>query len=505
MSFRGESIVGSSLINTAAGLTSLVAGFGASVIVARLLGVEGVGIVAYALWFMTLATLVSDFGMPQAALRFIAGDLEEGDSRSGLFRTLTKRFVLTTTITAIAILGYASWLYIEHDNAASLVWVATTVLFLSYAYSTMSLGASHGLGQFRRAARRTVTGCIIQPFAILLGALVLGPAGAILGHATRHLPQALALRNYLSKDASAAAPITPPVKQYARHNWLTGSISSILNSRVELAIIGWFFSFVEVGYYAIAMTMASLVTQLSTFLLANIVPYFGSLHDREDMTSLTLAYERSLRWLGIILAPICFGGAAIAPVLLPAVFGDAFAPAVGIAEILIAFSFVAGLELVASRMVLARQRSGALLKIAIACGAGCIVLMMAVIPFFGGLGAAWVKAAVSLAMLGAVLWYCRSRLDMPRVAGNILKVVCAGLLSAVAARLCIYWMPGLAGMSLGIVAGAVVYVASLLLLSVVPADERASLGGWLQSLLPARLRRRRRGRYAKQDAVQTSD
>jgi O-antigen/teichoic acid export membrane protein len=69
-----QSMLGSSLLNAAAGLLSLVAGFGSSVIVARLLGVEGAGIVAYALWIMTVATLLSDFGMPQAVLRFIGKD-----------------------------------------------------------------------------------------------------------------------------------------------------------------------------------------------------------------------------------------------------------------------------------------------------------------------------------------------------------------------------------------------------------------------------------------------
>ena len=49
---------GASMMNTAAGLASLIAGFGSSIIVAGVLGVDGSGIVAYALWIMTAATLV---------------------------------------------------------------------------------------------------------------------------------------------------------------------------------------------------------------------------------------------------------------------------------------------------------------------------------------------------------------------------------------------------------------------------------------------------------------
>lgn len=78
-------MLGSSLVNTVAGLLSLLAGLASSIVVARLLGVEGAGAVAYALWIMTAATLASDLGIPQALLRFAAQ--EEGE-RAGVARAL---------------------------------------------------------------------------------------------------------------------------------------------------------------------------------------------------------------------------------------------------------------------------------------------------------------------------------------------------------------------------------------------------------------------------------
>ena len=78
-------MLGSSLVNTVAGLLSLLAGLASSIVVARLLAVEGAGAVAYALWIMTAATLASDLGIPQALLRFAAQ--EEGE-RAGVARAL---------------------------------------------------------------------------------------------------------------------------------------------------------------------------------------------------------------------------------------------------------------------------------------------------------------------------------------------------------------------------------------------------------------------------------
>jgi O-antigen/teichoic acid export membrane protein len=492
MMYRGKSVVSSSLINTFAGMISLAAGFTSSVIVARLLGVEGSGIIAYALWIMTLATLVSDFGMPQATLRFIAGNAGADGMRSLLFTALTKRFVATTSLMAIGILGYSLWLYTHDYVESALVTAAISGLFLSYAYSTMSLGAAYGLGQFGEAAARTLIGCVVQPIAIFIGALLIGPPGAILGHAARHLPQALGIRKYLGRGPAPGSLITSPMRKYARDNWLSGGLSAILESRVELAIIGLSFSLVDVGYYAVGMTMTGMVTQLSIFLLASLVPYFGSLHDRDDVPSLTVAYQRTLRWLGIVLAPICFGGAAISSVLIPTLFGQKFEPAADIAEVLLAFSFATALISVPARMMLARERSAEVLRLSALWGGVSIVLMLVVVPYFGGLGAAYTKGAISVLYLISFLWYCQRRLAIPFIPMDIVKIVAAGLLTGVTAEFCLSWAPGLVGMMLGIAAGAVVYPTSILLFSVIPADEREQISKWVFARLPARISRRRK-------------
>jgi O-antigen/teichoic acid export membrane protein len=484
MTFRGKSVVGSSLINVAAGVLSLAAGFVASVIVARMLGVEGTGIVAFALYIMALTTAVAGLGLPQSALRFVAGGAAD-ESYRPLSSALTKRFAATTGLMAVAILAYALWLYELGDETAAFVWAATTVLFLAYAYSALSLGVAHGLGQSGAVAKRTLVGCLIQPIAIAIGALLAGPAGAILGHALRHVPQALALRNYQATERAPSSPMTPAIRTYARNNWLSG-LCVTLNSRLELAILGLSFSIVAVGYYAIGLMLNGLVLQLSALLLVSLVPYLGFLHDQRDHPQLVLAYQRSLRWLGIVLAPICFGGAAIAPVLIPSLFGEEFRPAVAIAEILIVFSFTTSLTSVPMHMLLAHHRSAERLWLSALWNGIFIVLLIAVVPFFGGLGAAWVRGAVSVATFACFLWYCSTRLDVPFVATDIVKIIAAGVLSAAAARFCIYYDPTLIGMGLGVVAGAAVYGASILLLSVLSADEKSLIAEWILHRLPTR-------------------
>ena len=59
-----STVLKSSLLNLAATGVSMVAGFGVSFIVARLLGPEGSGLSAFAIWLATSLSALSDHCMP---------------------------------------------------------------------------------------------------------------------------------------------------------------------------------------------------------------------------------------------------------------------------------------------------------------------------------------------------------------------------------------------------------------------------------------------------------
>ena len=67
------SFVRNSVVNAVAGACVTLGGFTSSVVVARLLGVAGTGIMAYAAWSVTVAIIVADVGMPGALSRLFAG------------------------------------------------------------------------------------------------------------------------------------------------------------------------------------------------------------------------------------------------------------------------------------------------------------------------------------------------------------------------------------------------------------------------------------------------
>ncbi|WP_298817872.1 lipopolysaccharide biosynthesis protein [uncultured Roseibium sp.] len=465
------SMLRNSVVNTTAGILSMFMGFICSIIVARTLGVEGTGIVAYALWFMTVATIVSDYGMPQATLRFIARDVSSDQPYSALLQTLLSRFVVTTAIMAVGIGAYSLWLAGTNDAHGSLVWLATIVLFLSYAYSTISICAAQGLGQFDRVARMTLTGCVLQFFSVLGGAWLFGPVGAILGHATRHLPQALDFRNYLGQTAERVREIPADVKLYARNNWISGSVFALFGARIELALIGFFFSIVQVGYYSIGLTMSGMIAQLAVFILAFVVPQFGAMHDNADDAAFAGAFEETIRWLGIVVAPIAIGGASVANELIPAVFGEDFAPAVWPAVILLAFAIAQALASVISRAILAKNRSSDELRMMLVwCGVTTVSLLITV-PSYGQLGAAWVRGVASILLLLMLSIYCYRVLQLRLPVLSLMKSTLAAAICGATAMFILTIISGLIGLLIAVSAAAPVYFLSLFLLKAVTWSE----------------------------------
>lgn len=482
-----QSMLSSSLINTAAGLLSLVAGLGSSVLVARLLGVEGAGIVAYALWIMTLATLVFGLGIPNTILRFIARTDGGTDTGGGLVNVLTQRFAFSTGVALLGLAGYAGWLFLQGRSGDALLWIAIAVLFLSYAYSTMSLAAAEGLGRFRESTFYSAVGSLIQPFAVLIGGLLLGPAGAILGHALRHAPQALSLRRYATKAPVTPSLVTPPMRRYARNNWLSGGLAEALSSRIELALIGLFFTLSDVGFYSIGLTMSGMVIQVALFLVATLVPYLGHHHDRGDSEALARVFNRSLLGITVVLAPISLGGAAVAPVLIPFLFGAEFEPAISVSVVLLVFCLPQALEYVPARLLLATERSSEALRLSIIRGLVSLILLMLVVPRYGGEGAAWAKGIVSIGTMVFYAIFCHRCLGVAFRFGRLSRVIAAAALCAVSAWVCIVWMPGVGGMLLGVSVGALVYGVGLLALNAIPAEDRAMIADWAAARLPDRV------------------
>ncbi len=229
-----------------------------------------------------------------------------------------------------------------------------------------------------------------------------------------------------------------------------------------------------------------MIVQLTFSLAAVLVPLFSSYQDREDSAGLICAYQRSLLGLSLLLAPICFGGAAIAPVLVPAMFGEAFRPAGEIGAVLVAFAFAQVLTTVPYRLMLARERTGVVLHLSVWEGVASMAALLVVTPLWGAMGAAFVKGVTSTVTAIIYLAYCRVALDTPVRIWPLLKIVLSAALCASAAWALLMWKNDLIGLTLSIPVGATTYIVALICLSAIPEEDRRLAKGWAAERLTFR-------------------
>lgn len=180
-----------------------------------------------------------------------------------------------------------------------------------------------------------------------------------------------------------------------------GGFMSLINLRLDHAILGAIAGNGVLGVYAIASKFAELLRLVPTALSYVLYPRFA----RTTAEAATREARSVLRTAGLLTA-----GAAVvlgvAAGLLPLVYGSAFAGAVGPARILLIGLAGEGIAGVVTAYLYGRGRPG---LNSLAMGAGVIVtvaLDLALIKPFGAVGAAWASAAAYLVTdLALVAWF----------------------------------------------------------------------------------------------------
>ncbi|MBN9668755.1 lipopolysaccharide biosynthesis protein [Roseibium aggregatum] len=484
-----KSLISAGFFVSAAGITSLAAGLVSSIAIARILGAEGTGLTALALWVALTAFAVANLGIPSTILRYISRIGKDESETRGFLRTLYGPYVVSLTLFTGAFFLYASWEFYEVNLNTAFVWFFAGLIFLAYSHGLLVIVSDHGLGHFHRTAWKTAAGCALQIPVTIAGALLFGPAGAMFGYLARHLPQMFGLSKYLRGGASEPVAISDQMRRYSRSIWASELLDQLVKTRIEFIFIGWFFSITELGFFAAGITFSSLILQLSVYLAAGLTPGFGKLYDDDAMDQLRLSYDRTLRWLTMLLLPISLGGAAIMSELIPLAFGQDFTATVPIAEILVLFSLPQALSSVPLAAMLALENDRKLLFINGVTVLVLVALNLTLTPIFGGIGAAWIRGVVGLSSFLWLIHHCRHALGFRISLAPYLRILVSGLACAGAAFVILREVHGVPGLAIAIPAGALAYLIALRLTKAIPGAEIEIMRDLLGKVTPAHLRK----------------
>ncbi|GJE62692.1 oligosaccharide flippase family protein [Methylobacterium trifolii] len=458
-----------SLLSAMASLATTLAAAGSTIIVARILGVERTGVVTLALWLVTIAVTVASLGLPTAMTRYIA------ESHDGTVqRALARRFLWPTVAAAgVTFAVFASPALALWIEATDVVWAALAgedrqtrvAIWLVLGAATTAqvlgqyrLGVLRGQQEFRAAAVVTLWAFALQMAATLAGCLTFGTLGALAGYALGAVPAALSCLATRGCALRPSSEIVARVRRFALYAWAGSVMSAFVWARIEIYFLQRFEGFEAVGLFTAGLTLASLATQGPLLLTGALLPHFAKAHASGKVDHLREAYASATRLIAFLVFPAGLGLAAIMPVVMPLVFGEAFRPAVPVASLLVVASAIGAASVVGSHLVNALERSDFVFYCSL-CGAMLAVgAGFTLVPVFGLMGAGAARALIQLTMVAAGLWFITRKLGYRAPLRELAKLFLAAGLAALAARLCLILIPGRWALAAAIPAAMITYV-----------------------------------------------
>jgi PST family polysaccharide transporter len=238
---------------------------------------------------------------------------------------------------------------------------------------------------------------------------------------------------------------------------------NFFNRRSDDLLIGYFLGPVALGYYSVGYRVLRLLSRLVTTISGEVVfPTFSRLQGQPDR--LRAAFYTATQLTGLVAIPIFVSVAVLAPGLVPAVFGNQWAPSVPVMQILAFIGILHSVFFFNRAVIMASGRPGwALALTAVSAVANVVAFSIAVRWGIVAVAAAFVIRAYVLSPLPILAVRRLIGLSLRRY---LAQYYAAALGAVVMAALMVLIQrvddeAGLAWLVVGAIAGGAAYVATI--------------------------------------------
>jgi O-antigen/teichoic acid export membrane protein len=452
--------------------------------VANALGVQGAGMVAFALWIALVLTPIIDGGATLSVGRFPA-QLRGQDKQSAaqaLPGILARRLLLYHVVSLAALLAVFVLLQ-DHPEASS--WTiqaeisriplhAVVIVAVLTSLQSLALFAAADLRSsqsFGTLAVLAFVSMLVQLGSVYAGARFYGVPGALCGYLCGQICLALVTLSRIGRRGRLAPSQAREVWRYGRYSWAANICNTFVWSRIEILFLQVFWSYHEVGWFSVALALSSLASQGPLLLTGAFLPMLAQKHGERDRAGLQSAFIRGTRMLALIALPVCLVMAAVVPALVDLIYGAAFAPASPAAMIIVTAAAFTATTVIGTHLVNALGRSDFIFFSSLAGALLSAVLGLLLIPRFELVGAAVSRATVQLAMVALGMWFITWKLGFRFPLGSSLRILLASAVAAGAAYAIVSVDHHPAALAAAVAMGGIVYVLCLRLFGAVHAED----------------------------------
>jgi O-antigen/teichoic acid export membrane protein len=364
---------------------SLLIGFVTSIVLARLLGPSGRGLLALMLSVAQIAVIVTAIGLPVAVTYFAS--LPDADPPAILGNCLAHAAVISAVLIPVAAVFYDQIANALGHGDGGRTWILVAALvpltFLDWTTNSQLQGTL----RFARFNLVVIMARLVYAFGvvILVGFVDLGVTGGVIATAVGAVVMILAsLKPILDRG-------TPRLDRRLMSRMFSygfraqvGAILQLANGRLDVLIMQIYRPLSQVGYYVVAQAIAELPLLLSQqFRWTSMV--LITKYEGDEMQASTTA--DSVRHYAALGALVVLANAVFGTVLILVAYGSEFHPAVVPMLILLPGIWFLGLGIVIQGDLSGRGRPGLASWLTALAAVVTVSLDLTLIPPFGVIGA----------------------------------------------------------------------------------------------------------------------
>ncbi len=400
-----------------------------------LLDPDGYGTLYWVIGVLAIVQLVADLGFGKSAARYFS---EYNEKAPGQIPHLI-RTTITVKIVAITLVVYMLLLFHEQiaiglgDPTAAPFLVAGVLYVTVFSFSTFTQVAFQGFNQLvYSAVVQAISGVGRLVFAVGFVLLGLGALGAFFGYIVGYIISAvvgltlLYYKFYTQYEPASTYEdgLSRRLLEYSVPLTATRS-ANVVDKQIDTVLVGVFLTPTAVAFYTLGKQISDFVLAPAESLGFTISPNFGEQKATGQLDRARQIYETSLTHTMLLYIPATAGLVIIAEPLVTMVFGNDYAGAVPVLQILAAFIVLQAITNLTSDSLdyLGRARARAIAKGGTA--AANFGLNLILIPTIGVIGAAIATVATHSVYVAVNLYIVHSELSLRlRRLGRSMGVIC---------------------------------------------------------------------------------
>ncbi|SEP73444.1 flippase [Natrinema salaciae] len=368
------------------------------VLLARLLGPDEYGLLFLAISVFTAIGIFTKLGIAKSGSRYVAEYKEKDPGQlPHIFRTsLSFNLAAIAIVVAAVVVGHRGIAAVLDEPGLTPFLLLGALYLIFEALSAYARLMLQGLEEIETAATLHAInrGCRLV-FAVGLVLLGFGGIGAFVGYILSLAITAIGglvviyVRFYREHEGSAAAVdgLRRRIGEYSIPLTAT-STANVLDKQVDTILVGYFMTPVAVSYYVLSKQIVQFVETPVTALGFTLSPTFGAQKADGNVERAARIYETALTNSLLLYIPVAAGVILVAEPTLDLVFGDEYAGAVPVLQILGLYAVLQAITKITSNGLdfLGRARERAIVK-GVTAGLN-VVLNVLLIPTMGVVGAA---------------------------------------------------------------------------------------------------------------------